>query len=113
MRKIKDLYLLWCTIHKTLPKAQRYSLGQKIDSTFINLVEATVTAGFLMKSEKIPYVRRGIQKCDTLKVFLLMVWETKAIDNATYIALSERLNEIGKMLGGWNGQLTKQNSPQR
>ena len=113
MRKIKDLYLLWCTIHKILPKSQRYSLGQKIDNTFIDLIETTVTARFLIKTEKIPYVRRGIQKCDTLKVFLLMVWETKAIDNPTYIALSEPLNEIGKMLGGWNGQLTKQNSPRK
>jgi len=32
-------------------------------------------------------------------------------DDKKYIALSEKLVEIGKMLGGWNGQLTEQNSP--
>ena len=79
----------------------------------IDLIETIVTAGFLVKAEKIPYVRRGIQKCDTLKVLLLIIWEIKAINNQTYITLSEPLHEIGKMLGGWNGQLTKQNSPQR
>jgi len=31
--------------------------------------------------------------------------------NKKYTALSAPLEEIGKMLGGWNGQLTKQNSP--
>ena len=30
-----------------------------------------------------------------------------------YISLSVQLDEIGKMLGGWNGQLTKQNSPKK
>jgi hypothetical protein len=33
------------------------------------------------------------------------------LDNKKYLAISLKLEEIGKMLGGWNGQLTKQNSP--
>jgi hypothetical protein len=41
----------------------------------------------------------------------MVLWETKSIDNKKYIALSLQLDEIGKMLGGWNGQLSKQNSP--
>jgi len=36
-----------------------------------------------------------------LKFFLRISWEIKAVDNKKYIALSERLDEIGKMLGGW------------
>jgi hypothetical protein len=41
----------------------------------------------------------------------MVLWETKSLDNKKYIALSLPVDEIGKMLGGWNGQLTKQNSP--
>lgn len=44
----------------------------------------------------------------------MILWETKSLDNKKYIALSEKLSKIGKMLGGWNGQLSKpikQNSP--
>ena len=41
----------------------------------------------------------------------MILWETKSLDNKKYIALSEKVSEIEKMLGGWNGQLTKQNSP--
>jgi len=39
------------------------------------------------------------------------LWETKSLDNKKYIALSEELNEVGRMLGGWYGQLKKQTSP--
>ena len=41
----------------------------------------------------------------------MVLWETKSLDDKKYIALSVKLDEIGKMLGGWSGQLQKQNSP--
>ncbi|PIQ80351.1 MAG: hypothetical protein COV79_00985, partial [Parcubacteria group bacterium CG11_big_fil_rev_8_21_14_0_20_41_14] len=68
-------------------------------------------ASFLVRGEKIPFVRRAIQKLDTLKIFLMVLWETKSLDNKKYGVLSAPLDEIGRQLGGWNGQLTKQNSP--
>jgi len=77
----------------------------------VEIIEALATASFLAREEKLPYVRMSIRKVDTLKVFLIMLWETKSIDNKKYITLSEKIDEIGKMLGGWNGQLQKQNSP--
>lgn len=40
-------------------------------------------------------------------VNIARLWETKSLDNKKYIALSEKIDEIGRMLGGWNGQLTK------
>lgn len=73
--------------------------------------ESVVTASFLSKEDKAPYVRLAIQKTDTLKIFLMLLWETKSLDTQKYALLSGRLDEIGKMLDGWHGQLTKQNSP--
>jgi len=77
----------------------------------VELIEAISTAGFLSREEKLPYVRIAIRKLDTLKILLMVLWETKALDNKKYVALSLPLDEVGKMLGGWNGQLVKQNSP--
>lgn len=64
-----------------------------------------------MRQEKLPYVRVAIRKLDTLKILMMVLWETKSLENKQYIALSEKMDEIGRMLGGWNGQLSKQNSP--
>ncbi|MFA5318048.1 MAG: four helix bundle protein [Patescibacteria group bacterium] len=111
LQKIKEAYLLWHNYHQTLPKTQRYSLGQKIDNLFIEIIEATAVAAFLSRQEKPPFVRRAIQKLDALKILLMVLWETKSLDNKKYAALSAPLEEIGRMLGGWNGQLVKQNSP--
>lgn len=111
LQKIKDAYLLWYGYYQTIPKSHRHSLGQKLDTLFVEAMEAIATASFLVREEKQPYVRLAIRKVDTLKIFLMMLWETKSLDNKKYIALSVKIDEIGKMLGGWNGQLSKQNSP--
>lgn len=102
---------MWYKFYQDLPKIHRHSLGQRVDMLFIEMIEAISAATFLSREEKHPYVRLAIKKMDTLRVLLLVLWETKSLDDKKYIALSVKLDEAGKMLGGWNGQLTKQNSP--
>ena len=111
LQKLKTVYILWYGYYQEIPKTHRYSLGTRIDTLFVEIMEAISLAGFLSREEKQPYVRLSIRKVDTLKILLMIVWETKSLDNKKYIALSTGIDEIGKMLGGWNGQLTKQNSP--
>lgn len=90
-------------------------MGVRIDSLFIEIIEAISTASFLDPAKKLPYVVFAIKKTDVLKILLMILWETKSLDNKKYIALSLKLEEVGKMLGGWNGQLvkllSKENSP--
>lgn len=81
---------------------------------FIEIIEMISSAAFSSKSEKIPYIKIAIRKLDTLKILILVLWESKGLDNKKYIAISEKLHEIGKMLGGWYGQVNRQenkNSP--
>lgn len=113
LAKAKSCYLIWITFYQTLPKLHKYSLCQKIDTIFVEIIEAISIASFLSREEKPPWVRLGIRKVDTLKILLIVLWETKSIDNKKYLALSVGLDEMGKMLGGWSGQLAKQNSPHK
>ncbi len=62
------------------------------------------------RADKIPYVRLAIRKLDTLKLLLMVLWESKSLDTKKYSVLSIKVDETGKMLGGWSGQLNKQNS---
>jgi hypothetical protein len=78
---------------------------------FVDTIEGVSIASFLNKDNKLPWIQFSIRKVDTLKILLMVLWETKSIDTKKYIVLSEKLEEIGRMLGGWNGQIIKQNSP--
>ncbi len=65
---------------------------------------------FTSGADKIPHVQCSIQKLDTAKILLLILWETKSLDNKKYITLSEKLETIGQNLGGWHGSILKKNS---
>jgi hypothetical protein len=110
LQKAKEAYILWYGFYQILPKTHRHSLGIRIDTLWVEIIESLSIATFLQKEEKIPFVRLAIRKTDTLKVLLSVLWETKSLDDKKYIAISLPLDEIGKMLGGWFGQLQK-NSP--
>ena len=111
LQVLKRVYLFWFDCYGKLPKTHRYSLGKRIDDLFVETIEMIFTATFLKPEEKLPYVKIAIRKCDGIKFFLLILFETNSLEQKRYIALSEPLAEIGRMLGGWHGQLTKQNSP--
>lgn len=46
---------------------------------------------------------------DILKFFVQLAWESKIIPNDKYITLSAKLEEVGKMLGGWKKGLESKN----
>lgn len=95
------MYKLWDEFCNHFPKKSRYTLGEKIDRYFLETIESLFSAGYSTKPEKVPFLKRAGVKLDLLKFFLQIAWELQALDNKKYIALSEPLNEIGKMLGGW------------
>lgn len=105
--ELKRSYVLWVSYYQKLNKTHKYTLGARIDMLFIETIEAISVASFLQKENKLPYVQQSIRKIDTLKILLMVLWEIKSLDNKKYITISEHIHTVGKMLGGWNGQLIK------
>ena len=108
---MKSAYILWQSYINIIPKTSRYTLAETIDKYFIQIIESILVASFLEKQEKQPFVKKAIISLDTLKFLLLILWEIKAIEAKKYITISEPLQTAGKQLGGWHGQMVKQNSP--
>lgn len=111
LHKLKAAYLDWFASYSTLAKIHRFTIGRRIDDLLIECVELVSAAGFAKNLEKIPDIRLAIRKLDTTKLLLLILWETKSLDDRKYTALSVRLEEIGQNLGGWIGGILKKNEP--
>lgn len=62
----------------------------------------------MKKEQKLPYILKAIQVLDTAKILIRVAHTVNAFETKQYIALSEKLHEIGKMLGGWHNQVIKQ-----
>lgn len=112
LQKLKAAYLVWFEYYQSIPKTHRYTLGSRIDDLLVETIESISIGSFSAKPDKLPHVRFAIRKLDTTRVLLMILWETRSLDNKKYLALSIHLEEVGRMLGGWHGQLIKQNSPQ-
>lgn len=111
LRKITDAYKQWHTHHQQMERLSRFTLGATIDKTFCETIELILQAGYAVKEHKYSLILKAASKLDTLKFFLQVAWEIKAIDHKKYAMLTEPMSEIGKMLGGWRKQL-QQNEPQ-
>lgn len=105
--KLTEAYKRWQDFLPNFPNPSRYTLGSKIDTFFIEVIESVVISTHLAKEEKLPYLNQATTKLDLLKFFLQIAWQIRAIDNKKYLILSGDLDEIGRMLGGWIRDLKK------
>ena len=101
IQKLVRAYKLWHEFLPNFQKDSRYTIGTKIDSLFLETIELIIKASYSDKLEKLISLKNASVKLDLLKFFLQIAWEIKSLDNKKYILISEKLNEIGKMLGGW------------
>ncbi len=105
--KEKEVYKVWMTLHRDFPKVERFGIGNKIEQSFLDILELTFASVYLVIEQKIPILSRTISKLDNLKFFLQLAWESKLIKTEKYADISKELEEIGRQLGGWRNGLLK------
>ena len=85
----------------TFPKHQRYSLGEKLENTIFETIEYVVFGNVQQKNFKDAYILKANTKIELLKLYFRLSSEINVIDEKSYLKVEEKLQEIGKMLGGW------------
>jgi four helix bundle protein len=111
LTKAKEAYALWFKILTDFPKVHRYNLGGKIEDCFLALLENIFASIYLASDKKYYQLSVAIVKLDGVKFFFQLAWENKCLSNERYAELSEKLNEIGRMLGGWKKGLENKTPP--
>lgn len=109
--KAKEAYSIWFKILADFPKIYRYNMGGKIEDCFLEVLENVFIASYLSGERKYTQLSLAITKLDRLKFFLQLAWENKCFPDNKYADLSERLNEVGRMLGGWRRGLENKTPP--
>lgn len=95
------VYKKWYEYRDHFPKKSRYTLGDRIDSKFVLVLEMLSVAQYQSPAEKITMLGRTLVALDTLKFLLRVAWELHLFDDKKYGALSEGLAESGRQIGGW------------
>ncbi len=79
----------------------RFTLGVKVDESFIHILELALTAQFTKRENKKMWLEEMSRKLDSLKFFITLLWEAKGLDTNKYAQLSQKLTTAGRMLGKW------------
>lgn len=81
------------------PKSQRFVFGQRLANHAVDVLELITTA--LYSRRRIEHLRAANRKLQTVRVLTRMCCDRKLISRRQYIYASEKLTEVGSMLGGW------------
>lgn len=101
IQKVYDFYREFYLLIPQMPKQDRHTLGEKIQNTCLEFIKSLIYASRTDKKNKFSHLEKAAMQLDLLKLLLRLAEDTKSIPTKRYLALSEKLQEIGKMLGGW------------
>ena len=101
---IAKLFEIYASAHKiifSLPKFERYTLGEKIESSILEAVELIVIANNSPKFEKERYLIRTNGKIEILKLLYRLALNCGILEQTKYLTVQKDLQEAGKMAQGW------------
>jgi len=105
-KELYELYKLFYIYSATFPKKDRYTLGAKCETYIIATLELLLEASCIHKGKKLDLIKKANIKFDALKIFIRLLKDLNIIDIKKYLKLQEKIQEIGKMLGGWHRSLS-------
>lgn len=111
MMKTIDVYTTWQLYTKHIPKMTRYSLGVKIESLISDVLQMIASAQYNKDTKQLAYIEAAIAKNDVLKCMLYVLLKTAGIEPKHFFELTEKTEEVGKILYGWKNNATKKLGP--
>ena len=96
-----EVYKAVVYINHDLPKRWRFSLGIGTEDTIVELVQNLVMAKNAPKSMKAGYLIKASASFEVLKMKLRLYVEFDLVNKTRVFQLQDKIEEIGKMLGGW------------
>lgn len=99
-QQVYDLYKEFYRELDNLPKKSQ-ALADKTENIIIDLLEIISRISFESPQEKTRGLKTASAKTDFLKVLFRLCYDTKIINLKKYIFFEKRIQEIGRMIGGW------------
>jgi uncharacterized protein YehS (DUF1456 family) len=100
-----EAYKNLAAILSTLPKQERYSIGQSSENSLLALLENLIMAKHAPKAQKSAFLIRATAQHEITVLKLRLILELKLANETNVLKLQAKLAEIGRMLGGWRKSL--------
>lgn len=97
--KIYDLIVWFAPKYALFPKKYKYSLGERINNSMLTILERIIEARYSKKKDH--FLRQCNLEIEKLRFLLRLAKDLQCTDVKTYEYTSLHLDEIGRMVGGW------------
>lgn len=81
------------------PKAQKFLLGDRIQSTALDVLEALIEATYTR--DRRPHLARANLGLEKLRFFFRLAFEQKHLDVRRYEHAARTIDDVGRLIGGW------------
>ena len=94
--------LTWLLPHcERFPKAQRYLVVQRLGNAALDFQEALFHANAQRGERRLLHLREADSCLNKLRLYLRMAYGWAWLDSGQYEHVSQMIEEIGRLLGGW------------
>ncbi len=83
------------------PKAVRFTFAGRIDNAALDVLERLVDARYSTGAERAAHLAEVDRRLARLRVLLRLSHDRRYLSGGGYEHLSRRLDEVGRMVGGW------------
>lgn len=97
--KTYNLTLWYIKKLNSLPKNHRYTLGEKIQNTLLNLL--LILSDTIYSKEKKPLLQKANKEIEKLRLLTRLLKDLAIISTDNFRFIVSSINEIGQMVGGW------------
>ena len=89
------------------PRSVRFTFTSRIDNAALDILERIVDARYARASETEPHLRDADARLTRLRVLLRLSTDRGYLSRRAYGHLMHRIDEAGRMLGGWRAATRK------
>ena len=87
-----------------IPKSARFTFTARIENQSLDVLEALVEAHYATPPRKQTLLREIDLRLAVLRVLLRLAHARRLLDPRSYEHLARRIDEAGRMIGGWRRQ---------
>lgn len=107
LNKAFDLIKLILPLIGKFPKSAKFTLGDRIENLASDVLEVLIEAYYAPIKEKPKLLNKANILLEKLRLFSRLAYELGHYNSIKYQQIASRIDEIGRICGGWLKSLPK------
>ncbi len=99
LTRLHDLMVYIVPVLAKFPRDQKFVLGDRIEVKLLDIQECCVRAYF--SRDKRQHLAEANLEIEIVRHLVRLTHDLKLFNTQRYGTIAEKLNEIGRMIGGW------------